>query len=168
MKKWFILKIFLILLASCGVLILAYYAVIQEGFTLKKIGILPPRARLAASEIKEDKPTVNVKVAKFEVKSKEADGFFRKGKSIEVSCTYENDSEKGLPSAVKFLMRTPTAEIKAIKQVIGAKKQLELAGTFTPEMTGVVIFACRADADHQLRESDENDNREVVTVYVGE
>jgi len=168
MKKWFILKISLILLGSCGLLILAYWAVIQSGITTKRVNVLPPRERFAAAEIKEDKPDVNVRVTKFEVKSKEADGFFRKGKPIEVSCTYENDSEKGLKSSVKFLMRTSTTEIKAVKQVIGAKKQLELNGTFTPDAVGVVIFACRADVDRQLLESDENDNREIVTVYVSE
>ncbi|MEK9132505.1 MAG: CARDB domain-containing protein [Patescibacteria group bacterium] len=167
-KKLFLLKIGVILLGCLVAAFFVFEFVLSGGNFIKKSSTTPPRARFAANDIKKDTPNVNLKVKKLEVSSKEADGFFRMGKPINVECSIENNSEK---TAYEFvsLARTPRIEInsKYLKE-LGPNKEITLSGSFTPETTGTILIACRADSSFKIAESNENDNREIFAVYVVE
>lgn len=163
----FYLKISAILIGCFIITYGAFDLVMQGGLFVNKISSTPSRSRLVA-ETNVEFPNVNLQAKDFSVKSTSEDGVFRKSKPINVSCKIENNSDKNARN-FKALIRTPKVEIKSkYFDVLKPQKQILLEGSFTPENTGVTLVACRADSGFELKEANENDNREIVAVYVRE
>ena len=106
-----------------------------------------------------------LKVKNFLVKAENPDGRFKRGKSIKVTCSVENVSSKTAKN-FRSVIRTPQKELTQQIRTLKPGEKFDLEGNFTPENIGVVIVACRGDREKQIEESNENDNREIATLYV--
>jgi|GEM_PF-6854185 len=142
--------------------------ILQGGVFREKVGLLPKRVKPAALEISssDKKLTANITVKNFTVKAKKTGSSFQKGTPIEISCTVENSSS-GVLKNFRSVIRTPqkdlaSSQIKSLK----SGEILQLTNTFTPENSGALIVACRGDSEKQIEEINENDNREMVTLYI--
>lgn len=167
-KKLFLLKIGVVLMGCLVAAFCVFEFILGGGNFIKKSPTTTSRARFAANDVQKDIPSVNLKVKKLEVSSKEADGFFRMGKTINVECSIENNSKE---TAYEFnsLVRTPHEEIDSkYLKALGPNKEITLDGSFTPQTTGTILIACRADSGFEIAEANENDNREIFAVYVVE
>lgn len=160
------LKIGVILIGCLIAAFCLFEFVLSDGLFIKKIAITAPRARSAANDIKKDTPDVNLKIKKLNVSSKETDGFFRIGKPISIECSIENNSMETV-YGFNAVVRTPGINIDSeYIKALGPNKEIMLEGNFTPETTGTILIACRADSNFEIAEANENDNREIFAVYV--
>lgn len=162
------IKIAAALLIPLGILGVIDFTILQGGVFVEKVGLLPKRVKPAALEISASakKLTADITVKNFLVTSKDSGGAFRKGAPIEITCTIENSSPIALKN-FRSVIRTPrkdlaSSQIKSLK----SGEVLRLSNTFIPENSGIVIVACRGDSEKQIEESNENDNREIATLYV--
>lgn len=160
MKKIIFLSALIIFLA------LADYAILNGPWLLAsahstKLPSWRPSAPLPVKIGKDSKD--NIRIEEFDV-SQEKPGLFSKGAAIQFSCLIRNDSPSS--KKIKSLVRTSKKEIAAETRALASGEALSLKGSYTPEESGVVIVACRADVDQQISESDEKDNREIAALYI--
>lgn len=141
--------------------------IIIGGWRFKKNEDVPLRARFAAeTKAQMPRPAQNLKIIEFKVNLHENRQLYKTGAQIDTLCIIENTSEKPIKNFIS-LIRTPAKEIASVfTKSLAAGQKITLKGSFTPELAGTTIFACRADVDHQIEEPDENDNREVKVIYV--
>lgn len=166
MKTKFLLKISLVLLLSIFALLGIDFVLLQGGFSVQKVGVIPARARLAAPREEKIASNQNIRIKNFTVSPTAADGIFRKNSQIKISCSFENISSVSAGN-FRSLIRTPKGEIANIKtKTLRSKESMTMEGAITPETEGVLIIACRSDVQDNLEETNENDNHEVKTVYV--
>lgn len=160
------LKRTVILLISISSLLFLDIVIVYGGLFTEQTGTSQKRSRSVAQEQKMYAEKENLKTEDFQVKSLSGDTTFRKKTAIEVSCDIKNTALKPV-SNFRALIRTPEKEIitKVIK-LLNPKEKVNLSGTWTPERIGVHIIACRADSNNQIDETTENDNREIVAVYI--
>lgn len=161
----YFIKISVILLGSIGVLFHLNMVMLQGGIFVSRLGVIPARARLAASEVQQISSKVNIRVKNFEVKSV-SDNFFRKGQKIDVSCTLENTSDEPAKN-FQSLIRIPGKDVAAkYLKILQAGEEITISGTLVLENTGILYLACRTDPDAALFESNEHDNHEIAAFYV--
>lgn len=165
METRYLIKISAILLGSIGVLLLLDMVILQGGFFVKRLGVIPARARLVAGEVQETSSRINIRVKNFVIKTVHPD-FFRKGQKVEVSCTIENSSSEPAKN-FQSLIRIPGKDV-AVEQrkLLKPGEEMVLSGTLVPETSGLLYLACRADPHGALFESNENDNHEIAALYV--
>lgn len=162
--KYFI-KISVVLLGAIGVLFHFNMVMLQGGVFVNRLGVIPARARLAAPEVRQISPKVNIRVKNFEVKSA-SDGFFRKGQKVEVACVIENSSDEQAKN-FQALIRIPGKDVASqYMNALKAGGEIVLKGSFVLENSGLLYLACRADIGAALSESNENDNHEIAALHV--
>lgn len=163
------IKISALLLIPVALLMAVDMIILQGGFFVEKISILPKRVKPAALEknLQENGGDLgNLNVKNFSIKAKSQDGLFRRGEFIEVSCTVENSSSQAVKN-FRSVLRTPEKDLAQIKtNALKPGEKFNLQGSFTPENTGVLIVACRGDSEKTVEESNENDNREIAVLYI--
>lgn len=168
MKTKFLIKISLVILLSIFALLGIDLVMLQGGFSVQKVGVIPVRARLAAPRGEKTPSNLNIRIKNFTVSPTAADGVFKKNSPIKISCSFENSSPVSAGN-FRSLIRTPKGEIANIKtKILRAKDSVTMEGSVTPETEGVLIIACRSDVYDDLGESDKNDNHEVKTVYISQ
>lgn len=159
-KRWLIILCVFLTAATAAILV-----VVNFYFLGGEKAQIQPR-RFTAEEVMREKPAENLAIKDFEIKSKSDDGRFRVKTPIEIKCTIENTSAAALKN-FRSVIRTPLAEIASVKTaVLKPAQKFTLQGTLLAENTGVLIVACRADIEKKIDEENENDNREVVVLYI--
>lgn len=183
MQTGYLLKISVVLLGAIGLLLLLDAVILQGGVFVSRLGVIPARARLAASEAEVAPSKVNIRVKNFSVRPSlseakqlmhpkgativsPAHDFFRKGQKIEVSCTVENTSAEPAKN-FQALIRIPGKDIASENiKTLKAGEEITLKGSFPLESTGLLYLACRADISGVLYEQNEHDNYEIAALYV--
>lgn len=164
MQTGYLLKISVVLLGAIGLLLLLDAAILQGGVFVGRLGVIPARARLAASETQESSK-VNIRVKNFSLESTAHD-FFRKGQKIEISCTIENTSAEPAKN-FQALIRIPGKDIASENiKTLKAGNEITLKGDLILEGTGLLYLACRSDISGVLYEQNEHDNYEIAALYV--
>lgn len=163
------IKISALLLIPVALLVAVNTVILQGGFFVEKMSVLPKRVKPAALEknLQENGGDLgNLNVKNFSIKAKSPDGRFRRGEPIEVSCAVENTSSQAVKN-FRSVLRTPEKDLAQIKtNVLKPGEKFDLQGSFTPENSGVAIVACRGDSEKTVEESNENDNREITVLYI--
>ncbi len=140
--------------------------ILRGGFFAEKMSVPPKRMKPAALEKNFAETDLDLRVENFSVKTKSPDGRFRRGESIEVTCSVENTSAKAVKN-FRSVIRTPQKELAQMQtKTLKPGEKFNLNGDFTPENSGAVIVACRGDSEKTVVEANENNNREVAALYI--
>ncbi|MBI2638894.1 hypothetical protein HYW83_04875 [Candidatus Peregrinibacteria bacterium] len=160
------IKLSAILLIPVALMAVVNLVILQGGFFTEKISVLPKRVKPAALEKNLDVSDLDLSVKNFSIKTKSLWGRFRRGESIEISCSIENASEKTVKN-FHSVIRTPQKELAQMQtKTLKPGEKLNLQGSFIPENSGAVIVACRGDSEKTVVEANENNNREIAVLYI--
>lgn len=171
MKTKTINKISVFLTVLIAITIVADFVILQGGFKTVKAEVVD-LARLrpaydggdgAVSRL--DLPNANIRVEKFSAMSKNAD-VFRKNSPIEISCEIKNQSKITIKNLNSVIRASNGGFSVANTKTLAPDESVTIKGEFIPKESGVTVAACRADVDERIEEKNENDNREVVALYI--
>lgn len=171
MKTKTINKISVSLAVLIAITVVADFVILQGGFKAVKADAAE-LARLRPAYDGEDwtvsrlvQPDKNIKVEKFSVVPKNS-SIFVKNSPIEISCEIKNQSKIAIEN-MNSVIRTSNGGFSiANTKTLAPDESVTIKGEFMPKESGVIVAACRADIDEQIEEENENDNREVVALYV--
>lgn len=149
MHTKFFLKITVVLIVSVVMVIALDLVILQGGVFVNRVSATPPRARLAANDANESMPEMDIKVKNLNIQKKSS-GLFKKGESVEVSCTIQNDSTKVVKN-FHAVIRIPgkdivSEEVKSLKP----DEELNLSGALLLENSGMLYMACRTENSHEI------------------